>query len=39
MELPSKRFFIITLFVPQTRSTIEVPHPLIKGFVEAACTI
>ncbi|MBI2761298.1 MAG: CTP synthase [Chloroflexi bacterium] len=35
-ELPDHRFFIGTLFVPQTRSTPEQPHPLITAFVAAA---
>jgi len=25
------------LFVPQTRSKPEAPHPLINGFVKAVC--
>lgn len=37
IELKDHRFFIITLFVPQTRSKPGAPHPLIKGFIEAAC--
>lgn len=37
LELPQNRFFIATLFVPQLRSTKENPHPLIEGFVRAAC--
>jgi CTP synthase (UTP-ammonia lyase) len=35
-ELPDHRFFIGTLFVPQTRSTPAQPHPLITAFVAAA---
>ena len=36
----SHPFFLGTLFVPQTRSTPERPHPLVVAFVEAAvaCT-
>ncbi|WP_028974604.1 CTP synthase C-terminal region-related (seleno)protein [Spirochaeta cellobiosiphila] len=36
LELGDHPFFISTLFVPQSRWTLEHPHPLIKGFVEAA---
>jgi len=38
IELPGHKFFLITLFVPQTRSTLDSPHPLIKGFVKAVCS-
>jgi len=40
IELPGHPFFLGTLFVPQTRSTPERPHPLVSAFVEAAvaCT-
>jgi CTP synthase (UTP-ammonia lyase) len=40
IELPGHPFFLGTLFVPQTRSTPERPHPLVMAFVEAAvaCT-
>lgn len=37
IELKDHTFFVITLFVPQTRSTPGAPHPLIKGFIEAVC--
>jgi len=37
IELPDHRFFLVTLFVPQTRSKPDAPHPLIKGFIEAVC--
>jgi CTP synthase (UTP-ammonia lyase) len=37
IELQNHKFFIITLFVPQTRSKPGAPHPLIKGFIGAAC--
>lgn len=33
IEYPLLRFFVGTLFVPQTRSSKEKPHPLIKAFV------
>ena len=36
VELPNHPFFIGTLFVPQTRSTSENPHPLITEFLRAA---
>jgi CTP synthase (UTP-ammonia lyase) len=36
IELPGHPFFVGTLFVPQTRSTLERPHPLVVAFVEAA---
>jgi CTP synthase (UTP-ammonia lyase) len=36
VELRSKPFFIATLFVPQTRSTGERPHPLLVAFLNAA---
>jgi len=35
IEYPSHPFFIGTLFVPQTRSTVDWPHPLVTAFVEA----
>lgn len=38
IELPSNKFFVITLFVPQTKSVPGSPHPLIKGFVKAVCS-
>lgn len=38
IELPGHRFFLITLFVPQTRSRPGSPHPLIGGFVTAVCS-
>jgi CTP synthase (UTP-ammonia lyase) len=36
LELPSLRYFLATLFVPQTSSTPEAPHPLIGGLLRAA---
>ncbi len=36
MEDSSHPFFIGTLFVPQARSTADMPHPLITAFVLAA---
>ncbi len=35
IEIPENKFFISTLFVPQTNSTIEVPHPLVHEFLKA----
>ena len=34
IELPKNRFFLATLFVPQTNSTENMPHPLIERFIE-----
>jgi CTP synthase (UTP-ammonia lyase) len=36
IELPDLRFFLATLFVPQTSSTPDAPHPLIIGLLSAA---
>lgn len=36
IELPGHRYFLATLFVPQTSSTPEAPHPLIVGLLRAA---
>lgn len=36
IELPGHPFFLGTLFVPQTRSTAEQPHPLVTAFMKAA---
>lgn len=38
IEIPQNRYFVVTLFVPQTRSLPGAPHPLIRGFVQAACS-
>ena len=35
-ELQGHKFFLATLYVPQTRSTPDVPHPLIRDFIKAA---
>ena len=35
IELPNHRFYLGTLFVPQTRSTERRPHPLVTAFVQA----
>ena len=39
IELPGLRFFVATLFVPQTSSTPEHPHPLVASFVRAAAGV
>jgi CTP synthase (UTP-ammonia lyase) len=36
VELPALRFFIATLFLPQLTSSVETPHPLILGYLQAA---
>jgi CTP synthase (UTP-ammonia lyase) len=36
VELPTHPFFVATLFLPQARSTVEHPHPLIVGYAAAA---
>ena len=36
MEYSRNDFFIITLFLPQLKSGLQEPHPLISGFLEAA---
>jgi len=36
VELPSHRFFVATLFVPQTTSAPGAPHPLIAAYLAAA---
>jgi len=35
VELPGRRFYLATLFLPQLSSTMERPHPLIVGFLRA----
>jgi CTP synthase (UTP-ammonia lyase) len=35
VELPDQRFYLGTLFVPQTSSTPASPHPIVRGFVAA----
>jgi CTP synthase (UTP-ammonia lyase) len=37
IEILSNKFFLITLFVPQTKSVPGAPHPLIKGFIKTVC--
>jgi CTP synthase (UTP-ammonia lyase) len=36
MEISGHPFFIGTLFVPQARSTLAQPHPLVTGFLASA---
>jgi hypothetical protein len=36
LELPGRRFFIATLFVPQLSSSPNSPHPLITAYLRAA---
>ena len=36
LEIDAHPFYVATLFVPQTRSTRQTPHPLITGFVTGA---
>ncbi len=36
VELPHHRFFLATLFLPQTRSTAARPHALLAGYATAA---
>lgn len=38
LELPKHPFYLATLFVPQTRSVPERPHPLVVGLLRAAQT-
>ncbi|MEB3886173.1 CTP synthase [Lyngbya sp. CCY1209] len=37
IELPGHPFFIATQFHPEFQSRPNAPHPLFRGFVEAAC--
>ena len=36
MELTNKRFYLVTLFVPQACPVEDKPHPVIASLVEAA---
>jgi CTP synthase (UTP-ammonia lyase) len=38
VELPGHPFFVGTLFVPQSRSLPNAPHPLVNAFVRAAAS-
>ena len=35
VELPDHPFFLATLFLPQARSTLSEPHPLLAGYAAA----
>ena len=35
IEYPDHPLFIVTLFVPQSRSTAEEPHPLVNAFLDS----
>jgi CTP synthase (UTP-ammonia lyase) len=35
VELPAHPFFVATLFLPQIRSSAEMPHPLIVAYLRA----
>lgn len=35
LELADHPFYVATLFVPQTSSTAEHPHPLVSGFLRS----
>jgi CTP synthase (UTP-ammonia lyase) len=35
VEIPDHPFFVATLFLPQARSTVSAPHPLLRGFAAA----
>lgn len=39
LELPDHPFFFGTLYVPQAKSTLEHPHPVITGFLRAVAGI
>ena len=39
IELTDHRFYLGTLFVPQTRSTEQQPHPLVTAFVRAVAAV
>jgi CTP synthase (UTP-ammonia lyase) len=39
VELPGLRFFVATLFVPQTSSAPGAPHPLVRSFVAATASV
>ncbi len=36
VELPDRRFYLATLFVPQLSSQPDSPHPLIVAYLQAA---
>lgn len=36
VELPGRRFYLATLFLPQLASTESAPHPVVLAFLRAA---
>lgn len=36
LELPTHRFFLATLFQPQLSTSLQEPHPIVTGFLQAA---
>jgi CTP synthase (UTP-ammonia lyase) len=38
VELPGKRFFLGTLFIPQFSSAEKAPHPVVTAFLHAAAS-
>ena len=34
-ELKSNKFYVVTKFLPRTRSSAIIPHPLVEAFVKA----
>ena len=39
VELPGHPFFVATLFLPQSRSAVGAPHPLLAGWAAAAVAV
>ena len=39
VEIPDNRFFVVTLFVPQTSSLPDRPHPLVSAFLAASARV
>ncbi len=37
LELATHTFYVATLFLPQSSSTEQSPHPLILAYVDASC--
>ena len=37
VELPTHRFFLATLFLPQLSSASDRPHPVIVAYLRAVC--
>jgi CTP synthase (UTP-ammonia lyase) len=36
IEMPRRKYFLATLFVPQTSSTPDAPHPIVTSFLRSA---